>query len=233
MFYRFAPRSQEWLSFRLRHITATEAASFVGVYPYVSARKVLENKEAGSLDKVDNEAITKGLVYEGSVADFLRVVYKWPIFTLGDFHSFVFEKDGLSSTPDFFVQEKDNSTSILEAKTTSATNFFGRWVDGRPPEWYLVQTQVQLYTTGLAKSYLVCLVPGELQVAVIEQRLSAEFIEFLQENIHYMKTSKASQLRNKTKEKALTLLKNTIVGHKVLKYSQEPDGTLDINKLQL
>lgn len=181
MMYMFTAKSTEWLDFRKERVSATEAASLVGVNSYLTANKLLTQKRSGDNDFIDNEHIWDGYVAEPAIFKMLELM-GWDIDGLAPRgHVLVFEKDGLCSTPDNF---RWDVRAVVEAKKTLKHNFEKNWMGTCPPLRYLSQVQVQMHTTGMDKAFLVCTTfEDNIPLAVYEVDYMPPYIELLKESL--------------------------------------------------
>lgn len=210
----FAERSDEWLTFRKRYISATEAASIVGLNSYMTANQMLHSKRSTNIDKIDNMHLRDGLMMEPAVFKGLSIL-GWDVKAVApEGHVLVYtdEENRLSATPDNF---RWDIRSLIEVKKTSELNFYKNWMGGLPPLRYLTQTQVQMHTTGFRVAYLVCThLEDNIPLSVYKVNYSPEFMELLIQKSHAFWKTLASDTKRITvsteeKEFATGLLKDT------------------------
>ena len=175
--YLFGERSDEWLKFRMNYISATEVASLVGMNSYLSANQLLFAKRSKDIDRLDNEHLRDGLIMEPAVFKGLELL-GWDVDTLSPRkRSLVFTDEvlKLSSTPDNF---RWDVPALIEAKKTRADSFYSNWAGKCPPLRYIVQTQVQMHTTGMPTCFLVCTyMTDDIPLSVYKITYSKEFID--------------------------------------------------------
>lgn len=134
----------EWLKLRSGTVTASEAATLVGLNPYSSPAKLRnpEPFEGNSFTKV-------GQMLEGVVVNVVNQVLdtKFKLFEQSYGGKVFYTKEALGATPDAFDGEV-----LLECKTTRPHTFYK--YKGYPNIVYLIQTMVQMYCTGFKEAYL-------------------------------------------------------------------------------
>lgn len=222
-FYKFKNRSDDWLEFRRKYITATEASSVVGVYPYVSMRKMLEDKKTPS-EKLHNPFLRAGLGYEPSVLEFIRVDLGWQVSSLlpaqEDTVVFTDPSNTFSATPDAF--RWSNTTSVVEAKVTNYNNFYKNWLTGKVPDWYICQVQVQMLCTGLSEGWIVCMLPEASPILSIHRiEYSEDFIELLKNTLVEVREGNLTKVPNGVKAIAIEQLTSSVKEHIVSEYKDD------------
>lgn len=146
---------KEWLKYRKRGITGTDAGAIVGLNPYVSAFQIYQDKVTDEMEEIDNESMRQGRDLEAYVAKrfeeqtgkkvkranaiFYNPEHDW---MLADFDRLV-------------VGEKAG----LECKTVSAYSA-DKWKNGKIPLHYQLQVQHYLAVSGYECWYIAALILG-------------------------------------------------------------------------
>lgn len=146
---------KEWLKYRKRGITGTDAGAIVGLNPYVSAFQIYQDKVTDEIEEIDNESMRQGRDLEAYVAKrfeeqtgkkvkranaiFYNPEHDW---MLADFDRLV-------------VGEKAG----LECKTVSAYSA-DKWKNGKIPLHYQLQVQHYLAVSGFECWYIAALILG-------------------------------------------------------------------------
>lgn len=149
----------EWLKYRKKGITGTDAAAICGLNPYHSAFKVYMDKTSDVIESHDNEAMRQGRDFEEYVAQRfteetgLKVRKANAIFQnekhpvmLADFDRIV---TGMS----------DGKKAGLECKTVSPYSA-NKWKDGQIPLHYQLQVQHYLAVSGYDCWFIAALIFG-------------------------------------------------------------------------
>lgn len=220
MIHMFKERSEEWLAFRKKYISATEAPSIVGLNSYLSANQLIAEKSEVGSKKLDNHHMRDGRGAE-AMSFVLLEEMGWKLDKLAPKgHTLVFTDDklGLSSTPDNF---RWDIPAVVEVKKVAGYDRFGNkanyflknWSGDCPPLRYLTQIQVQMHTTGFDLGYLACtLFEDDAPIAVYKVKYSKEFIDILGEGLNkYRKAVRGKRylIKDDFKEQAAELLKQS------------------------
>ncbi|SEW20323.1 YqaJ viral recombinase family nuclease [[Clostridium] fimetarium] len=147
---------EEWLIYRKKGITGTDAGAIVGMNPYVSSMHVYQNKISDDTDQIDNEAMRQGRELEDYVAKrFMehtgKKVRKAQAIFYNEEHPFM-----LGNFDRLVVGENAG----LECKTVSPYSA-DKWKDGKIPLHYQIQCQHYLAVSGCECWYLAALVFGQ------------------------------------------------------------------------
>lgn len=152
--FKFKPKSDEWLKKRSNYVTATEVASLIGLDPYKSSNKLLQDK-INPTRLPDNPAMKKGRLLEPSVFIALQEIgidarpadYENVVMLTDDDNQLAATLDGRLKT--------DKADYVVECKTTKG-ELFPKWRIN-PPLKYLLQVQTQLHVAQLDSAVLACL----------------------------------------------------------------------------
>lgn len=147
---------EEWLKYRKKGITGTDAGAIVGLNPYVSAMDVFQDKLLDNIELKDNEAMKQGRELEEYVArrfmettgkkvrkaNYIYVNEKNP-YMLADFDRLIVGEE-----------------AGLECKTVSPYSA-DKWKDGKIPLHYQMQVQHYLAVSGYKCWYIAALIFGQ------------------------------------------------------------------------
>ena len=145
----------EWLRYRKKGITGTDAGAICGMNPYVSAFAVYQDKITEETEEVDNETMRQGRDMEEYVASRfeeasgLRVRRANAIFQNEEYHYMLADFDRL------IVGHKAG----LECKTVSPYSA-DKWSDEDIPLHYQMQCQHYMAVSGLDRWYIAALIYG-------------------------------------------------------------------------
>lgn len=142
---------QEWLGLRSSVITATDMGIILGLNPYGSIAKMLEEKT--SPVPLNNSYVFIGNILEPVVVKATNKVLNknFKLFEDGVGKSFFINQDlKLGATPDAY-----DSSHILECKSTRPVNYLN-WTNW-PPAYYLIQLYTQLICTNKEQGFLAIL----------------------------------------------------------------------------
>jgi len=135
--------SQEWLDFRKRHITATDASAIMGVNPWKTKIQLYHEKLSNDPPMVPNERMQRGLDLEPIARE---------LFAL---------QTGFHTTPKVFVKDwqmasldgiSEFGEIILEIKCPGAKDH-AIALSGKVPDHYYPQLQHQIYVCGVNSAY--------------------------------------------------------------------------------
>ena len=136
---------EDWLNHRKQFITATESGALMGVHPYSTPSKLLKDKVLPP-KKLVSDFLDRGLEHEEEV---LNRAIEWLDGELLDSQGFYANPETrISATPDGILKDG----RMIEIKTTGIKNF-KKWKS--PPEYYIMQAQVQMYVTGARENYIM------------------------------------------------------------------------------
>lgn len=140
---------EEWLSIRKQVVTATETCAILGLDPWTSVAKMMEEKENPTFE--GNGYTWVGQALEPTVVEatnhYLKRSFRLLEAETGKKVIFADFDVGLGATPDAW-----DDTALLECKTTGTKNWY-KW-SAWPPLKYLCQLQVQLICTDRRVGYL-------------------------------------------------------------------------------
>jgi len=139
---------EEWHAIRARVTTATEVCAILGLDPWTSVAKMLDEKANSTF--TGNAYTWVGQALELVVVKATNELMSRDFKLFEDTGGKVIYADfdvGLGATPD-----ATDGTDLLECKTTGTRNWY-KWADW-PPIKYLCQLQVQLICTDSAVGYL-------------------------------------------------------------------------------
>lgn len=164
---------REWLKYRKRGITGTDAGAITGLNPYVSAFQVYNDKISDEIQEFDNESMRQGRDMEEYVAfrfeeeTGLKVRRANAIYQ-NEEHPFM-----LADFDRLIVGQKAG----LECKTVSPYSA-DKWKNGKIPLHYQMQVQHYLAVSGYDCWYIAALIFGnEFIIRKIER--DEELIQYL------------------------------------------------------
>ena len=146
---------KEWLAYRKRGLTGTDAGSIVGLNPYRSAFAVYQDKISDDIEQIDNEAMRQGRDLEEYVArrfaeeTGMKVRRANAIFQNEDHPIMLADFDRV------IVGQKAG----LECKTVSPYSS-DKWDEGKIPLHYQMQVQHYLAVSGFDCWYVAALIFG-------------------------------------------------------------------------
>ena len=149
-------KKEDWLRYRKKGITGTDAAAITGMNPYVSAFSVYQDKTTDVIETFDNEAMRQGRDMEEYVASRfeeetgLKVRRANAIYQNEEYPWMLADFDRI------IVGQKAG----LECKTVSPYSS-DKWVDGQIPIHYQMQIQHYLAVSGFECWYIAALVFGK------------------------------------------------------------------------
>lgn len=146
---------REWLRYRKKGITGTDAGAIVGLNPYNSAAQVYQDKITDDIEEWDNEAMRQGRDLEEYVARRFSEqtglkVRKANAIYQNEEHPFM-----LADFDRLIVGQEAG----LECKTVNAYSA-DKWSDGKIPLHYQMQVQHYLAVSGYKKWYVAALIMG-------------------------------------------------------------------------
>ena len=146
---------EEWLKYRKKGITGTDAGAIVGLNPYVSAFKIYQDKVTDEIEDIDNESMRQGRDLEAYVAKRFeeqtgKKVKRANAIYYNPQHEWM-----LADFDRLIVGEKAG----LECKTVNAYSA-DKWKDGKIPLHYQLQVQHYLAVSGYECWYIAALIFG-------------------------------------------------------------------------
>lgn len=143
----------DWLKYRKKGITGTDASCIVGLNPYRSAFDVYQDKITEEIEEVDNESMRQGRDLEEYVAQrFMEEtglkVRRANAVYYNDEHPWM-----LADFDRLIVGQKAG----LECKTVSPYSS-DKWADGKIPLHYQLQMQQYLAISGFSCWYVAALI---------------------------------------------------------------------------
>lgn len=145
----------DWLKWRKKGITGTDAGAIVGLNPYKSAFAVYQDKITEEIEELDNEAMKQGRDLEEYVAQRfsqetgLKVRRANAIFYNEDYPFMLADFDRIIA----------GQKAGLECKTVSPYSS-DKWSDGKIPIHYQLQVQHYLAVSGFDCWYVAALIFG-------------------------------------------------------------------------
>lgn len=146
---------KEWLRWRKKGITGTDAGAIIGVNPYRSAFDVYQDKITEDIDEVDNEAMRQGRDLEDYVARRFMEETGWKVRRA---NAIYYNEEHPWMLADFDRLLIGQSAG-LECKTVSPYSA-DKWSGEKVPLHYLMQVQHYLATSGLKCWYVAALIFG-------------------------------------------------------------------------
>lgn len=170
---------EEWLEYRRTGIGGSDASTTMGLSPFVTARDLYYDK-LNIVSAIDDESnwVQKeiGNLLEDLVAKIFhvktgykifqrKIMYRHPLFPF------------MLADLDYFIKLPDQTTAILEIKTTNA-NAIGKWWDGDReiiPINYALQGRHYMSVMNVNKVFFCCLY-GNSEDEVIIRHLDRDLI---------------------------------------------------------
>lgn len=154
----------DWLRWRKADLTASAIAALWDAHPYITRQQLADRmrgaSDAGTSLPPDNSSMRRGRIMEPGVA--VAVCEDRPHWTLtkaSTYHRLPQHRIG--ATPDYFIDstDPDAGRGILEIKTVSPA----RWDEWhcQVPLAYVLQTLVQLMTTGCSWGWVATMVTSQ------------------------------------------------------------------------
>lgn len=151
----------QWLNLRRRDVTASAIAALWDAHPYITRQQLADRmrgaSDAGTSTVPDNSSMRRGRVLEPGVA--VAVCEDrphWRLEKCNSYHRLPAHRIG--ATPDYWIDSTDPAAGrgILEIKTVSPQ----RWDEwhAQIPLAYVLQTLVQLMTTGCQWGWIATMV---------------------------------------------------------------------------
>lgn len=170
--------SVEWLELRQKYITATEMSSLLGVNPYQTGAKMLEEKE-DLPEFVENVHTRRGKILEPAVMKLARSEWKIDAVRWAPEKAeevLVDEELKISCTPDGRYSTPKGDVPV-ELKTVLLSSYLNKWLkDESFPGHYLVQLYMQIWLADAPEGYLVGMaVSNELHSLVVHMERSPKF----------------------------------------------------------
>lgn len=142
---------------RRRSVTATEMSAILGVNPYTTSGKMLENKR--NPKPIVNNHIRRGKLFEPAVLE--AFLLDMGIETKRHPGGTVEKPEWrIAATPDAFVK---GEKTVVECKSVLSSSF-EKWYE-RVPIHYHVQVLVQLLVLGYRKAYIGALEAGDPKIS--------------------------------------------------------------------
>lgn len=168
-----------WLAARQKDVTASVAASLLGVHPYVSPYALFMEKTGRlSPDDGETEAMERGNLMEPVVVAMIRK--RFPDWTVTYENDRAYYRDParrIGATPDAFLERPDRAgTGNCQIKSASEEAFKQFWLDPDtgdvvPPTWIAVQAITEAQLTGCAWACVALVVitwRGTFQLHIID-----------------------------------------------------------------
>jgi len=203
---------------RLRNITASEMSALLGVNPYSSPAKVLENKL--NPKKFENISMRIGNLMEQAVLKAFDLdlgmggVEPWSQGTV------VSKDDRIAATPDGIIINK-HYRAMVEAKTTRS-QYFEKWYSA-VPKYYHLQVLVQMMVTGSDKGYIGVLEVGDPDIC--EWRFCAWEI-FKNEEIEALMKQEVKRFWESADLHNKTIRVDSKVKNRVVELLENPEASL-------
>ena len=196
---------KEWHALRETCITASNAATLVGCNPYSSPNK-MRNPEPFT----GNAFTLTGQLLEPTVVALTNIVLgtEFELFEQTKDEKVFYKNGPLGATPD----AHENDILLLEAKTTRPHTYHK--YSGFPPLTYLIQTQVQMYCTGIRTCYLAIMNTDLTQktfeinwpITIFKVVQSDQLCDILVEEANRFMDNETFRVQSKHKKKAKLLL---------------------------
>ena len=164
---------EEWLRYRKKGITGTDAGAICGLNPYSSAFQIYQNKISEDIEQTDNESMRQGRDLEEYVAQRFTEETGLKIRKANA----IYQNEGYPFMLADFDRLIVGSRAGLECKTVSPYSS-DKWDDGNIPLHYQMQVQHYLAVSGFDCWYIAAVIFGrEFLIRKIER--DEELINYL------------------------------------------------------
>ena len=147
---------EEWLRYRKKGITGTDAGAICGLNPYSSAFQIYQNKISEDIEQTDNESMRQGRDLEEYVAQRFTEETGLKIRKANA----IYQNEGYPFMLADFDRLIVGSRAGLECKTVSPYSS-DKWDDGNIPLHYQMQVQHYLAVSGYDCWYVAVLIFGQ------------------------------------------------------------------------
>lgn len=163
----------EWLGYRKKGLTGTDAGAITGMNPYVSAFQIYQDKISDEIEEFDNESMRQGRDLEEYTAQRFSEETGLKVRRANAIYQNEEHPIMLADFDRIIVGQKAG----LECKTVSPYSA-DKWSDGKIPLHYQMQIQHYLAVSGFDSWYICALVFGrEIIIRKIER--DEELIQYL------------------------------------------------------
>ena len=146
----------DWLRYRKKGITGTDAGAITSMNPFVSATQVYFDKISDEIEEFDNEVMRQGRDLEEYVAQRFCEETGFKVRRANAIYQNVEHPIMLADFDRLIVGQRAG----LECKTVSAYSA-DKWKDGAVPLHYLMQVQHYLAVSGFDCWYVAALIMGK------------------------------------------------------------------------
>ena len=147
---------EDWLRYRKRGLTGTDAGAITGMNPYVSAFQIYQDKTSDEIEDKDNESMRQGRDLEEYVARRFSEETGKKVRHANAIYQ--------SEENDFMLADFDRlivgEKAGLECKTVNAYSA-DKWKNGEIPLHYQMQVQHYLAVSGYDSWYIAALIFGK------------------------------------------------------------------------
>ncbi len=147
---------EDWLRYRKKGITGTDAGAITGMNPYASAFSVYQDKTTDVIETFDNEAMRQGRDMEDYVASRFEEVTGLKVRRANA----IYQSDEYPWMLADFDRLIVGQKAGLECKTVSPYSA-DKWADGEIPLHYQMQIQHYLAVSGFDCWYIAALIWGK------------------------------------------------------------------------
>ena len=147
---------EDWLRYRKRGITGTDAGAILGLNPYRSAFQVYHDKISDTIENIDSEAMRQGRDLEEYVAQRFTEATGLKVRRANAIYQNEEHPLLLADFDRLIVGQKAG----LECKTVSPFSA-DKWADGKIPAHYMAQVNHYLAVSGFDCWYIAALIFGK------------------------------------------------------------------------
>ena len=147
---------EDWLRYRKRGITGTDAGAILGLNPYRSAFQVYHDKISDNIENIDSEAMRQGRDLEEYVAQRFTEATGLKVRRANAIYQNEEHPLLLADFDRLIVGQKAG----LECKTVSPFSA-DKWADGKIPAHYMAQVNHYLAVSGFDCWYIAALIFGK------------------------------------------------------------------------
>jgi len=168
---------EEWLKHRQQGIGGSDIASMLGINPFHSPLALYWDKVSNiEIDEEENVPAEVGIALEPymkkKLTEWILINEGWEKEVKIDDCKYILqhhENPLALANVDGIIEWEDGELCVAEYKTTSERNY-KLWEGDNIPDYYYLQTQWYLYTTGLEICYLAFLIGNrKFDVKIIER----------------------------------------------------------------
>jgi hypothetical protein len=166
---------EQWMNLRKADVTASAAASLLGIHPYQTAYSLWATKTGRISDEIeDSPPLRRGRLLEPLAVQMLRE--DRPDWQVSDHPLNLYFRDPVArigATPDLTARNEHGKFGAVQIKSVEASIFRKEWRDAdgnvSPPLWIVIQAIIETRLMGLEWAAVAPIVVGHgVEMPVIE-----------------------------------------------------------------